>query len=204
MSDARHWEQIYGTKDPDRVSWYTPHLGLSLDLISALGLSSQAPLIDVGGAAATLASDLLAAGHRDITVLDLSAQALAVAQARMGADAERVTWVVGDVTDVALPASHYDVWHDRAVFHFLTSAPARDAYLRQVRRALKAGGHAIVATFATSGPDQCSGLDVVRYDDTTLPATFGATFERVRCLEETHVTPWGSEQAFVYCLCRRR
>jgi SAM-dependent methyltransferase len=199
-----HWEQIYGTKYADAVSWYTPHLTRSLELIAEAALPLDAHIIDVGGGASTLTADLLERGYQNLTVLDLSAAALEKARASIGERSGSVRWVVGDVTTVDLPTATYDLWHDRAVFHFLTDPNDRAAYLRQVHHALKPGGRIIVATFGPDGPEKCSGLPVVRYDDVGLQAQFGSDFERLHCLEERHETPWGSEQAFVYCLCRRR
>lgn len=203
MEKQAHWDQVYETKAIDRVSWFAPHLSRSLELIEALGLPATAAIIDVGGGASTLPADLLAAGHRNLTVLDISPSALRAARTALGTRASDVTWIAGDVTSAPLPEGAYDLWHDRAVFHFLTDPADRAAYLAQVQRALRPGGWVIVATFGPEGPEKCSGLDVVRYDDAGLVQQFGAAFERVRCLQETHQTPWGGEQGFVYCLCRR-
>lgn len=200
---AGHWDEVYTKKAVDAVSWYRPHLDRSLELIAEAALSLDAPILDVGGGASTLPRDLLDRGYTDVSVLDISAAAIERAQEVVGADAARVHWLVGDVTTIALPAGRYALWHDRAVFHFLTDEAARAAYIDQVTRALAPGGRIIVATFGPDGPEKCSGLPVVRYDDAGLQRQFGAAFERMHCLEETHTTPWGSTQAFVYCLCRR-
>jgi len=202
--DSTHWDRVYESKSSDRVSWYTPHLARSLDLIDSAGRGPRSAFIDVGGGASTLTSDLLERGWGDVSVLDISAAALEVAKGQLGERAPDVNWIVGDVTEVDLPAARFDVWHDRAVFHFLTDKAQRDAYIEQVRRALKPDGHLILATFGPHGPEKCSGLPVVRYSDVELLDRFGEAFERVRCETESHVTPWGSEQEFVYCLCRRR
>ncbi len=203
MSKEDHWDNVYATKASDRVSWHAPHLGQSLKLIESVGLPKTAEIIDVGGGTSTLPADLLDRGFHNLTVLDISSKALEEAKSALGDRSGAVNWVVGDVTRAPLPEARYDLWHDRAVFHFLTDPADQEAYVRQVARCLAPGGHVIVATFGAEGPEQCSGLDVVRYDDTSLLARFGATFGRVRCEEEHHVTPWGSEQQFVYCLCRR-
>jgi ubiquinone/menaquinone biosynthesis C-methylase UbiE len=203
MTDMQaHWQHIYQTKTPDNVSWYQEHPALSLDLIVKTGITPTARIIDVGAGASTLADHLLAAGYQDITLLDISADALRVAQERLGAQAAALHWLVGDVTEVEFEAAIYDVWHDRAVFHFLTDSTQRARYVAQVRRAVKAGGHVIVATFAADGPTQCSGLDVMRYDAAGLHGAFGAGFALLESAHETHVTPWSSEQRFVYCYCR--
>ena len=164
------------------------------------GAGTAASVIDVGGGQSTLARDLLAAGYRDVTVLDISEAALAGARTELGADADRIHWIAGDVTEAPLPAATYDIWHDRAVFHFLVSPSQREAYTRQAARALKTGGHLILSAFALNGPERCSGLDVVRYSAASLGAELGAGFRLVESVEERHRTPGGGEQPFVYCL----
>lgn len=198
-----HWEEVYAQRTPDSVSWFQPHAEHSLELIAHAGLARDAAIIDVGGGASTLVDDLLARGYHDLTVLDLSAAALAVAQARLGDDARQVSWVEADITAVDLPSQRYDLWHDRAVFHFLTDAAQRHAYVERVLQSVKPGGHVIVATFAEDGPDRCSGLPVMRYGAETLHAEFGAPFELLEHSRETHHTPGGVVQQFVYCYCRR-
>lgn len=198
-----HWEAVYAQRAPDSVSWFQPHAEHSLELIARTGLAREAAIIDVGGGTSTLVDDLLARGYHDLTVLDLSAVALAAAQARLGDDARRVSWVEADITAVDLPRQRYDLWHDRAVFHFLTDAAQRHAYVERVLQSVKPGGHVIVATFAEDGPDRCSGLPVMRYGANTLHAEFGAPFELLEHSRETHHTPGGAAQQFVYCYCRR-
>lgn len=202
MGVMEHWERVYATKRPEDVSWYRAHLDVSLRLIGNANAGLAAPIIDVGGGESTLADDLVAKGYRNVTVLDLSSTAIRVAKRRLGMDATRIKWLQGDVTTFPLEHHAYDVWHDRAVFHFLTEARDRAAYVRQVTRAVRPGGHVIVATFGPDGPAKCSGLDVVRYDAETLHGTFGSDFERVAHLTEAHETPWGTVQQFVYCYCR--
>ncbi|HWB76354.1 MAG TPA: class I SAM-dependent methyltransferase [Nannocystaceae bacterium] len=198
-----HWNAVYERKGADNVSWFQPHLGTSLALIQALRLPGVARLIDVGGGAATLVDDLLDAGFVRPTVLDISEAALATSQRRLGERARDVEWIVDDITTADLGAAKYDLWHDRAVFHFLTDPRARAAYVRAALRALAPGGHIIVATFGVHGPAQCSGLDVVRYEANGLHAEFGAAFEKIQSVTEAHHTPWGTEQEFLYCYCRR-
>jgi 2-polyprenyl-3-methyl-5-hydroxy-6-metoxy-1,4-benzoquinol methylase len=198
-----HWNAVYQRKAAEQVSWFQPHLGTSLALIRALALPRSARIIDVGGGVATLVDDLLDEGFAAPTVLDISERALETSRQRLGARAAAVRWIVGDITEVDLGEARYDVWHDRAVFHFLTDPAARRAYVRAAMGALAPGGHIIVATFGVHGPEQCSGLDVVRYDADGLHAEFGGGFEKVRSLTELHQTPLGSEQEFVYCYCRR-
>jgi len=198
---ASHWDNVYRTKRSDEVSWYRAHLELSLRLIEEAAPDRSAHIIDVGGGESTLVDDLLAHGYRNVDVLDISPTAIAVARARLGPDADRVRWLCGDVTTLPLPRAAFDVWHDRAVFHFLTSAEARAAYVRRVVDAVRPAGHVIVATFGPEGPTQCSGLDVVRYGPEQLHAEFGQRFRLVRHLTELHHTPAGRVQQFVYCYC---
>ena len=203
MDSKTHWETVYSSKSTDEVSWFQPHADLSLNLIKATGVGRGAAIIDVGGGASTLVDDLVAEGYADLTVLDLSAAALKAARKRLGAEADRVCWLEADITKAALPASRYDIWHDRAVFHFLTAPADRDAYVRTVLRAVKPGGHVIVATFAEDGPLQCSGLPVMRYRADELHDQFGAAFTLLQHQKEEHHTPFGTVQQFVYCYCRR-
>lgn len=198
----QHWERVYRTRQPDQVSWYAAHLNQSLELISAAAPSTKCSIIDVGGGESTLVDDLLHVGYLDVNVLDLSDTALSVTKARLQQRQHEVTWLVGDVTTVDLPEAHFDVWHDRAVFHFLTSQADRDAYVAQVRRCVKPGGYVIVATFGPAGPLSCSGLDTVRYSADELHSQFGSHFHLLKHTTEDHVTPWGSNQQFTYCYCR--
>lgn len=197
-----HWEKVYGTKAPDSVSWYQPHLERSLELIRRVATGSSSAIIDVGGGESTLVDDLLARDYADVTVLDISETAIQVARARLGPLAERVHWIAGDVTRVPLESRRYQVWHDRAVFHFLTDTASRAAYVAQVNRSVKPGGYVLVATFGPEGPTKCSGLDVVRYDAEGLHDEFGARFELVESATELHQTPFGTKQQFLYCLCK--
>ncbi|MEP6866354.1 MAG: class I SAM-dependent methyltransferase [Deltaproteobacteria bacterium] len=202
MDAKTHWERVYETKRADQVSWYRQHLDVSLGLISKALADRDALIVDVGGGEATLVDDLVAAGFPHVDVLDLSEKALQVAKERLGADGISVGWLRGDVTTYAFEPGRYDLWHDRAVFHFLTHPDQRRAYVHQVARAVKPGGHVIVATFGPEGPQQCSGLDVARYDADSLHEQFGARFELVEHQIEEHSTPSGSRQQFVYCMCR--
>lgn len=201
MDDKAHWEYVYQTRQPTEVSWYRPHLETSLQLIEVAAPSRDAPIIDVGGGESTLVDDLLERGYRNLSVLDLSETALAVAKKRLGAKAARVTWLRGDVTTIDFPPQGYALWHDRAVFHFLTQKERRAAYVRQVASAVRAQGHVIVATFGPEGPTRCSGLDVVRYEPGALHGEFGARFHLRKHLTELHHTPGGAVQQFTYCYC---
>jgi len=204
MDRKQHWEQVYATKPSDSVSWYQEHANLSLRLIHNTGLGKDAAIIDVGGGASTLVDDLVVEGYSDVTVLDLSATAIAVAQKRLGEHANRVHWMEGDITTVDFPLHRFDIWHDRAVFHFLTGEAERHAYVERVMRAVKPGGHVIVATFGKDGPEKCSGLPVMRYEPEALHHEFGeASFTLIDHQSEAHHTPSGKVQQFVYCYCRK-
>ena len=198
----KYWEGVYRNKAVDEVSWFQPHAASSLRLIEGCA-DKDARIIDVGGGASVLVDGLLDAGYRNLTVLDLAETALAACRTRLGARAASVQWIAGDITQVELPAAHYDVWHDRAVFHFLTDPADRARYVEQVLKSVKPGGHVIVATFGPGGPLQCSGLEVVRYAPDALHAEFGAPFRVLGHETEIHQTPAGKEQEFVYCYCVR-
>ncbi|MDD2686608.1 MAG: class I SAM-dependent methyltransferase [Gallionella sp.] len=203
MHPKAHWEQVYTSKSVDAVSWFQEHADLSLDLIKATDAGHHASIIDVGGGASKLADDLLGNGYTDLTVLDLSAAALNATRQRLGKQAGQVSWIEADITQAELPAKRYDIWHDRAVFHFLTTPEQRNAYVQTVFRSVKPGGHVIVATFAEDGPLQCSGLPVMRYRADELHDEFGEAFTLLKHQKEAHHTPSGSVQQFVYCYCRR-
>lgn len=203
MEPKSHWEQVYSTRPTTEVSWFQEHADLSLKIIRDAGVATSASIIDVGGGASRLVDDLLASGYGNVTVLDLSVAALGAARARLGAAADKVRWLEANVLDARLPLQAYDVWHDRAVFHFLTDVNDRRAYVRAVLRAVRPGGLVIVATFAEDGPTRCSGLPVMRYGPDDLHAEFGAPFQLLGHQRETHRTPAGSEQKFVYCFCRK-
>ncbi len=203
MQSKAHWENVYATKATDAVSWFQPHADVSLGLIRSTLLGHDAGIIDVGGGASTLIDDLVANGYTDLTVLDLSGAALNAARQRLGERASQVHWIEADITQVELPTNRYDIWHDRAVFHFLTDPADRAAYVRTVLRSVKPGGHVIVATFAEDGPLQCSGLPVMRYRPGELHDQFGETFVLLDHRKEEHHTPSGAAQSFVYCYCRR-
>jgi ubiquinone/menaquinone biosynthesis C-methylase UbiE len=203
METKTHWEKVYGTKDSTEVSWFQEHPELSLQFIDRTGVDSSAQVIDVGGGASTLVDDLLSRNYQNITVLDISAAALRVAQERLGSQANAVTWLEADITQVQLPYQFYDVWHDRAVFHFLTRAADRQKYVEAVMHSVKAGGHVIIATFGMDGPSRCSGLEVVRYDPDSLHHEFGSNFDLVHSTSESHETPFGTEQRFIYCYYRK-
>ena len=197
MDRAAHWQKVYTTKGDRDLSWFQELPTVSLRLIEAAGLSLDTCVLDVGGGASRLVDTLLAKGVGCVCVLDIAAQALTRTQARLGPDGGRVKWIVADVTGpwVAKPV---DIWHDRAAFHFLTDASDRASYLAQLRRHLKPGGTAIIATFGPDGPEKCSGLPVVRYSPEALVAELGPGFALVESVPELHQTPSGKTQAFQY------
>jgi len=201
MDAQTHWEKVYTEKAPNAVSWYRPHLETSLALIEQVSSRSSA-IIDVGGGESTLVDDLLSHGYDNVTVLDISQIAVDANKKRLGSASERAHWIVEDITKAELPRSTYDVWHDRAVFHFLTAPTDREAYVRQAALAVKPGGYVIVSTFGPEGPTKCSGLYVVRYDAESLHREFSVHFRLVESTKELHQTPFGTIQQFLYCSCR--
>lgn len=204
MSDrSTHWDKVYATKGEAEVSWFQDGPTISLDMIRAANPDHRAAIIDVGGGASRLVDALLQDGYRDVTVLDLSANALDAAKKRIGAAASKVDWIVADAT-AWRPAKTHDVWHDRAAFHFLTDPYDRAAYVERLRAAIAPGGHIIIATFAPDGPEKCSGLPVQRHDSASLAAELGPEFELVETRSEVHHTPWNSTQAFQFSRFRRR
>jgi ubiquinone/menaquinone biosynthesis C-methylase UbiE len=202
MEAKRHWESVYGSKAAYAVSWYAPHLTESLSYILRTGLPKSATVIDVGGGEATLVDDLLDEGYLDVSVLDISAKALDVCRQRLGDRAQHVRWISANVLEHSFEPQPVDIWHDRAVFHFLTDDWQRRAYVAQVLRALRPGGYAIVGTFGPEGPKQCSGLPVARYDPNALHDEFGGQFRLVESSTNIHTTPAGASQQFVYCFCK--
>lgn len=198
-----HWEGIYTAKDEREVSWFEESPALSLDLIAATGAPHASAVIDIGGGAAHLADALLDGGYSDVTVLDLAESALTKTKARLGARASQINWIVDDVTSWE-PKRQYDVWHDRAVFHFLTEPGGRTAYGERLIQGVKSGGHVIIGTFAFDGPDRCSGLPVQRYDAASLASVLPAAFALVSAREEAHRTPSGAIQRFQFSTFSRR
>ena len=204
MNAKPHWERIYHMLAPTELTWYQPHPHLSLELIHTTGASKAAQIIDVGGGTSTLVDELLTEGYQHLTVLDLAGSALTVARQRLGARAAVVKWVEADIITVALPHLWNDVWHDRAVFHFLTQPEERRRYVETMRHAVRRDGYVIMATFALEGPTRCSGLEVVRYSPASLQEEFGAEFALVHSARERHRAPLGVEQAFLYCCFQKR
>lgn len=202
MQNSEHWEDVYRNKRFDAVSWYAPHLGESLRLIEQLCPDKTAAIVDIGGGESTLVDDLLQRHYLDVSVLDISATAIDFTKQRLGAKAQQVSWYVGDITQYDFGSKRFDLWHDRAVFHFLTDPAARHRYVELVRRAVNPGGYVLMATFGPNGPLQCSGLDVVRYDEQSLHHEFGEGFILQGSELAQHHTPMGTDQQFLYCWCR--
>ena len=201
--DARsHWEQVHATKDPEQVSWFRPHLERSLEMIERAAPDRRASIVDVGAGQSTLVDDLLGLGYANITVLEISQTALDALKERVGQAGRAVRWICGDVTETVLPEASFDLWHDRAVFHFLTEAGQRRAYVERVMSALKPGGSLMVSTFGPSGPERCSGLATMRYDAATLGSEFGDRFRLVESSLDRHETPSGAVQPFLSCWYR--
>ena len=197
-----HWENVYTTKGENEVSWYQQSPAPSSELIVQAGATHASAIIDVGGGASRLVDHLVEQGFEDITVLDLSAAALEAAKRRLESRADRVHWIVADATAWE-PVKSYDIWHDRAAFHFLTDEKDRAAYIARLARVVKVGGHAIIGTFALDGPEKCSGLPVARYDSASLGQALGAKFRLVDTRRHEHATPWGSKQMFQFSVFRR-
>lgn len=202
MDNKEHWERVYGAKASDTVSWYTPHLETSLHLIHQATRHKTSAIIDIGGGESTLVDDLLSDGYTNISALDISQKAIDVAKQRIGTRADLVSWYCADITQAMLPQNYFDVWHDRAVFHFLTEETARIQYVEQVMRSVKHGGYVIMSTFGPEGPEKCSGLDVIRYDAEHLHHQFGSKFKLIKSNTEIHHTPMGTTQQFLYCFCK--
>jgi SAM-dependent methyltransferase len=192
-----HWERVWADSDPGELSWFEAAPGASLRMIEGLELSTDAPIVDVGGGASPLAGTLLERGFTDVTVVDVSAPALAKAREEIGADAARVDWVVADVRSHDF-GRRFALWHDRAVFHFLVDAADRDLYLGALERSLESGGHVVLATFGPEGPTSCSGLPTARYDAAELAEVFAPVATLVSDRLEVHETPGGNEQQFTY------
>ena len=204
MDSKTHWERVYAKTQPTEVSWYQSQPTRSLELMAEVGVGPESTIIDVGGGDATLVDVLVERRLGRVTVLDISGAALDRPRGRLGPRAAEVTWIEGDVTEVELALGAYDVWHDRAVFHFLTRHEDRVRYVAAAAGALRPSGTLIIATFAPEGPTRCSGLEVVRYSPEGLIGEFGAPFTLLRSLPDVHKTPSGVEQHFTYAVFRRR
>ena len=199
----KFWDQVYSTRLAEKVGWYRPRLDTPMEWLHGLGLDSSASIIDIGGGASTLVDDLIDEGFESVTILDVAKSALEVSKKRLGRQADLVMWLSGDVTEYALPPARFDVWHDRAMFHFLVEDADREAYRANLLAALKPGGYLLLGVFAPEAPPKCSGLPVRRSDQESLSAFLGDDFELLQHRKEVHITPGGVEQMYLYCLFRR-
>jgi SAM-dependent methyltransferase len=200
---AEHWQAVYRSREPSEVSWFAPHLNISIELLKRAGLTPATRLIDIGAGASTLLDDLLELGLRHLTAVDISAAALEVAEHRLGARAGHVRWLVADAANLDLPPLSYDLWHDRAALHFLIDPTDAAAYAASAARAVVEGGFAVIGGFAKDGPEQCSGLSVVRREPDEVVQLFGPAFDFVHSQHERHITPWGAPQSFAFTLLRK-
>lgn len=200
---STHWESVYRTKDSTSVSWFKQHLDVSLRLLKQAGINTQSRVIDVGAGASTLVDDLLDLGIRNITALDLSAESLEIAKRRLGARATSIRWIIGDAARVVLNPGDIDYWHDRAVLHFLVNPVDAAAYVRNAERAVALGGYAVIGCFASDGPEECSGLPVLRRDPEDIASLFGTAFRLIESDKEQHSTPSGNAQSFAYALLKK-
>ena len=200
--DKTHWENIYRTKQSQEVSWTQEVPKISLDFVRSFKLPKTASIIDIGGGDSKLADFLLDAGYEDVTVLDISGAALERAEQRLGSRADKIKWVEQDITRID-PPTRFDLWHDRAAFHFLTEIEQINKYLSIARKSINDGGYAVIGTFSADGPEKCSGLPIRRYDEQTLAAAFSTGFKKIRCIPEDHITPFQTKQNFLFCSFRR-
>lgn len=198
-----HWQTVYQSKPADAVSWFRPHLDVSLTLMAKAGLHRGSRVLDVGGGASTLVDDLLAQGVSQISVLDLSSEALMLSRERLGPAGQSVSWIAGNLLTEKFPEGRFDLWHDRAVLHFLTDQNDVSRYAAQARRAVRPGGHAVIGGFAPDGPERCSGLPVARRSALEIAQALSPGFELIESSAEQHLSPSGSAQSFIYALLRR-
>ncbi|PWN59072.1 class I SAM-dependent methyltransferase [Chryseobacterium viscerum] len=199
--DKNYWENVYETKNPDQVSWTQKKPQTSLDFIKSSGLGKEARIIDIGGGDSNLVDFLIEEGYENITVLDISTKALEKAQERLGDTATKVKWIATDITAFQ-PTETYDIWHDRAAFHFLTSPEQVSKYIDIAEK--NVNNFMILGTFSKNGPTKCSGLDIQQYDEESLSGRFEASFDKIKCMTEDHMTPFGTVQNFVFCSLKKR
>lgn len=201
ITSKEHWERIYETKNPGQVSWTQEVPKTSVNFIQSFGLAKTARIIDVGGGDSNLVDYLLDEGYNNITVLDISEKALEKAKSRLGNKAQKVNWVVSDITEFK-PTTTYDIWHDRATFHFLTTTEQVLKYIETARNYVN--GYMTIGTFSTDGPKKCSGLDIRQYDEQTLTKELENGFDKLNCITEDHTTPFKTKQSFLFCSFKKR
>lgn len=193
-----HWENVFASKAENEVSWFQPYPKTSVEFFQLFNLPLTANIIDIGGGDSHLVDVFVERGYTNVYVLDISANALERSKKRLGADADKVHWIVSDVTDFVPPVK-FDFWHDRAAFHFLTSEEKIEKYVRLAETSIRQNGYLILGTFSEDGPDKCSGLEIRQYSETSMSARFERSFERIKCMEETHQTPFNTTQSFLFC-----
>jgi 2-polyprenyl-3-methyl-5-hydroxy-6-metoxy-1,4-benzoquinol methylase len=203
MERKSHWEKVYQDSEPTKLGWYRQHLEGSLELIGQTGVTRSTQVIDVGGGCSTLVDDLLDLGFKNISILDISSRAIQVAKERLSNRGNGISWIEADITQVSLTRFYYDLWHDRAVFHFLTRPEDRRAYVTAVEQSIKPGGHMIIATFSLAAPPRCSGLDVIRYSAESLYDEFRKSFLLIRSFKQEHITPSHVKQQYIYCYFKK-
>ncbi|NPA09389.1 MAG: class I SAM-dependent methyltransferase [Chlorobi bacterium] len=201
MTNKSHWENVYETKTPEEVSWTQKKPQTSLELIRSLGSDKSVKIIDIGGGDSNLADFLLEEGYENITVLDISEKALERAKRRLGKDAEKIQWIVADIIAFS-PEETYDIWHDRAAFHFLTRSEDISKYVRIAEKAVSK--NLIVGTFSKNGPKKCSGLEISQYDEESMNSIFENSFEKTDCITEDHITPFSTVQNFIFCTFKKK
>ena len=194
--DKSHWENVYSTKNPDQVSWTQKTPQTSLDLIQSFELQKDARIIDIGGGDSNLVDHLLDLGYTNISVLDISEKALEKAKNRLGEKADKVKWIVSDIIEFK-PEETYDIWHDRAVFHFLTTEKQISRYAEIAEE--NVANFIVLGTFSTDGPLKCSGLEIKQYDELSLTTAFEKSFKKIKCFTEDHITPFDTVQNFIFC-----
>lgn len=198
MGLKSHWEKVYTTKQLNEVSWYQPTPQVSLDFINELNIPKDAAIIDVGGGDSFLVDRLLSLGYSDITVLDISETAINRARLRLGDKANLVNWIISDISEF-IPERKFDLWHDRAVFHFLTSEKEIKKYLETASTSLSKEGKIVIGTFSEYGPEKCSGLPVKQYSEENLVVTIKKWFQKIKCIHTDHITPFNTVQNFLFC-----
>jgi len=203
MDQKEHWEKIYATKQPTDVSWFQVYPKTSMEFVAAFDLKKEAAIIDVGGGDSNFVDSLLEKGFTNITVLDISANAIERAKKRLGEKADLVKWIVSDVTDF-IPPEQYDFWHDRAAFHFLTSEELTDKYVSIAEKGIAEKGFLVLGTFSESGPKKCSALDIHQYSEKSLSYKFEKEFNRIKCIKEDHTTPFNTTQNFLFCSFQKK
>ncbi len=203
MENKEHWEKVFATKTEKEVSWFQAYPKTSMEFVTLFHLPKNAKFIDIGGGESHFADSLLEKGYSDITVLDISANAIERAKKRLGSKAENVKWIVSDVTEF-IPEDKYDFWHDRAAFHFLTSEDKIYKYVAIAENAINQNGYLILGTFSENGPTKCSGLEIKQYNETSMSARFEIAFDRIKCITEDHQTPFNTIQNFLFCSFKKK